>query len=245
MTNNTNDRCLCGEKSTEECASQCALDEVNSYITHEATIETDVVTLDGPFDFSGGWVTLPDLEPQITFPFDYNKSYEAVKDFHLAFNHPAPDKPTVIPVDVAIKRANWTVEELIEFLHASVGGDPIEFLLAVEKFDEAIENAVEKQLAEGDYKDKTDEEILMRQVDALTDISYFNYGSFVVAGVNPQPFFDIVQAANMGKLDRETGKPILREGDNKIMKPDYWEELYAPEPRLREELKRQMDQSNG
>lgn len=169
-----------------------------------------------------------------------NKSFYAVRDFHLAFGHSAPSIPTRIPVETAVKRANWTAEELIEFLHASVGGNEEQFKEVILEFYQAIGAAIKKQIAEGEYEDKSDFEILVRQIDALTDISYFNYGSFVVAGVDPQPFFDIVQEANMGKLDRETGKPIIRESDGKIMKPDYWEALFAPEPKLREELEFQI-----
>ncbi len=75
-------------------------------------------------------------------------------------------------------------------------------------------------------------------MDALTDVSYFNYGSFAVAGVDPEPLFDIVQEANMGKL-WEDGKPRFRDGDGKIVKPPNWENDYAPEPRLAAEIDRQ------
>lgn len=213
--------CACGEKTIEECYKSCELSV------------TDGAELDVLFASAA---LFNDVE------YTENKSFNAVRDFHQAFNHPSPDEPTAIPVETAIKRASWTMEELVEFLHASVGGNPEEFSKALTEFGNAFNEAVEKQLKEGEYTDKSDKEILVRQVDALTDISYFNYGSFVVAGVNPQPFFDIVQAANMGKLDRETGKPIIRESDGKIMKPDYWEAEFAPEPKLRAELAKQMDQ---
>jgi predicted HAD superfamily Cof-like phosphohydrolase len=170
-----------------------------------------------------------------------NKSFNGVKQFHEAFGHPVGTKPTAIPVETAVKRAVWTAEEVVEFLHASVGGNENRFKEVVGVLMNGIDTAVKKQLAEGEYTNKSNEEIVIRQADALTDISYFNYGSFVVAGVDPQPLFDIVQEANMGKLDRATGKPIIRESDGKIMKPDYWEAEFAPEPRLREEIKRQMD----
>lgn len=170
-----------------------------------------------------------------------NKSFESVKAFHKAFNHPVGDKPTVIPKDVAIKRAIWTAEEVIEFLHASVGGDVMEFKHAIDTLMEGIDAAIDKSLNVGTEPFKTEQDILIGQADALTDISYFNYGSFVIAGVDPQPLFDIVQEANMGKLDRETGKPIIRESDGKIMKPDYWEAEFAPEPKLRAEIKRQSE----
>lgn len=205
--------CQCGYKSLEDCLNNSCYQQNN-----QTTLAL------GPFPSE-------------------NISYHGVKNFHLAFGHPAPDNPQPILPTVAVKRASWTAEELIEFLHATVGGNEEEFLALMEDFNEAIDKAVDKQIAEGEYEVKTPEEILVRQIDALTDISYFNYGSFVVAGVNPQPFFDIVQNANMGKLDRETGRPIIRQSDGKIMKPSYWEAEFAPEPRLREELKRQIEAS--
>lgn len=236
-------KCECGLKDIEDCQVGGCLQEPGFSgpdIRFEGEIDTDLVFVDG-INFAQ-WSEVSFTEPHVMFPLNENKSYESVKDFHLAFNHPAPTTPTVIPVDTAIKRASWTAEELVEFLHATVGGNKSDFLDAMYELEQAIVKATEKQLAEGEYVDKSDAEILVRQVDALTDISYFNYGSFVVAGVDPQPFFDIVQAANMGKLDRETGKPIIRESDGKIMKPDYWEIEFAPEPKLRAELARQMNQ---
>lgn len=174
-----------------------------------------------------------------------NKSFNSVKEFHEAFGHVVGEKPTPIPVDVAIKRSVWKAEEIIEFLHASVGGKPEDFYTAVTELKKGIDAAVHKQLLEGEYKDKSDFEITVRQMDALTDISYFNYGDFVIAGVDPQPLFDIVQEANMGKLDRKTGKPIIRETDGKIMKPEYWEAEFAPEPKLREAIQLQINSDDN
>ena len=164
-----------------------------------------------------------------------SKSYEGVKAFHQAFGHPVGEKPIAIPVDIAVKRAVWTAEELIEFLHASVAGNIEQFFNVLETFREGIDAAVEKQLKVGEIPE---EHVLIAQADALTDISYFNYGSFVIAGVNPQPLFDIVQAANIAKLGAD-GKPIIRESDGKIMKPEGWE---PPEQKLEAEIKRQLNE---
>jgi predicted HAD superfamily Cof-like phosphohydrolase len=168
-----------------------------------------------------------------------NKFHQGVQEFHKAFGHPVGEKPTPIPKDVAIKRAIWSAEELVEFLHATVAGVESEFLLAIEQFQSGIAAAVAKSQLEGEYTNKSDEEIVTRQSDALTDELYFNQGSFVVAGVDPQPLFDIVQDANMSKLGPD-GKPIIRESDGKIMKPEGW---VAPEPKLREEIKRQINEA--
>ena len=39
---------------------------------------------------------------------------------------------------------------------------------------------------------------LVEQVDALTDILYFTYGSFSLLGIVPDRIFEIVHQANMG-----------------------------------------------
>lgn len=170
-----------------------------------------------------------------------NRFHEGVHKFHTAFGHPVGQKPTPIPVDVAIKRAIWSAEELVEFLHATVGGNEAEFLIAIEKLNLGISAAVAKSQSEGEYTNKSPEEIVTRQADALVDELYFNQGSFVVAGVDPQPLFDIVQEANMAKLGAD-GKPIIRPSDGKIMKPEGWEKNWAPEPKLRAEIKRQINE---
>ena len=81
-----------------------------------------------------------------------------------------------------------------------------------------------------------DVERLVGQGDALTDALYFVMGSFVELGLDPVPLFEIVQRANMAKLGPD-GKPILRESDNKVMKPEGW---MPPEPELEKEVRRQI-----
>lgn len=159
--------------------------------------------------------------------------YKGVKDFHTAFNHPAGESPAPMSAELATKRAIWSAEELVEFLHQS-STDEKEFLQLMDSFRKGVEKAVDKSL-KNDYP-QNDEERLVGQADALVDELYFNQGSFVVLGVEPTPLFDIVQGANMAKLG-EDGKPIIRESDGKIMKPEGWE---PPEPKLREEVARQI-----
>lgn len=167
--------------------------------------------------------------------------YEMVKEFHEAFRHDAPKEVTAIPAEKVIQRTVWKVEEAVELLHATAGGNVEEFYKLMQALNQGIGDAIRKQLDEGEYEDKDEFEILVRQIDALTDLSYFTYGTFVSMGVDPGPFFEIVQEANMGKLDPETGQPIIRESDGKILKPKNWEKDFAPEPKIREELKRQME----
>jgi predicted HAD superfamily Cof-like phosphohydrolase len=163
-----------------------------------------------------------------------NETYYMVRDFHKAFNHAASEKPTPIVENVALSRAVWTGEELVEFLYATVAGDKDKFESIYTEFVKGLDKAFDKIVE----KDDPIEDVLVSQMDALTDIEYFNQGSFVIAGVEPFNLFKIVQDANMGKL-WEDGKPRFREGDGKIVKPPHWEENFAPEPKLKAEIERQ------
>jgi len=97
-----------------------------------------------------------------------------------------------------------------------------------------------KRLAwkEEEIQEQKDATTLVDKVDALIDQLYFIYGDFVEMGVDPQPLFDIVQRANMGKI-WDDGVPRFRESDNKIMKPPHWEEKFAPEKLIEKELEKQ------
>lgn len=70
------------------------------------------------------------------------------------------------------------------------------------------------------------------QVDALIDLLWFTFGTFVEMGVDPGPLWDIVKEANMSKLFPD-GKPHYRESDGKIIKPDGWT---SPEPLIKAHL---------
>jgi predicted HAD superfamily Cof-like phosphohydrolase len=164
-----------------------------------------------------------------------NEMYHMVEDFHKAFGHHVSDRPTPIPEDVALNRATWTGEDLIEFLYATAEGNEDKFKELVGSFYAGLDKAMVKTI-----KKKPDvSNVLVAQMDALTDVEYFNQGSFVFAGVKPFNLFEIVQQANMGKLWGD-GKPRYREEDGKIKKPPHWEENYAPEPKLKAEIERQI-----
>lgn len=97
---------------------------------------------------------------------------------------------------------------------------------------------LKRLLAKGEPINESDEEILVNQVDALVDLLYFVYGSFVLLGVDPDPMLKIVHQANMGKLFPD-GQPHYDEITHKVLKPKDWAEKYAPEGKIREELEKQ------
>ncbi|PAF16523.1 HAD family hydrolase [Terribacillus saccharophilus] len=163
------------------------------------------------------------------------KQYNQVREFHKAFHHLQNDKPTPMSIEVALNRAVWSGEELIELLYATVGGNISEFEKLYEQFMVGLENAKSKMREE----QKPVEDILVAQADALIDEAYFNNGSFAILGIEPEPLFDIVHQANMGKLHNGVAK--YREIDGKILKPENWERNFAPERRLKAEIERQAN----
>ena len=74
---------------------------------------------------------------------------------------------------------------------------------------------------------------VVEQADALVDAIYYICDFAVRHGVNLDPLFEIVHAANMQKV--VNGKAIRR-ADGKILKPEGWED---PAPKLAREMARQ------
>ncbi|MDT0700320.1 NTP pyrophosphohydrolase [Staphylococcus chromogenes] len=167
--------------------------------------------------------------------------YFDVMEFHNAFGHPVASVPTAITKKRAQERADYLVEELVEFLWASVAGNEQETSELLSDLIHSIHKAKNKCFAKGQFPEG---DILLHQTDALNDINYINYGSMVETGVNPKPIFQIIHNANMNKLD-ENGKPILDPVTNKIMKPKGWEEKYQPEPLIEQELEKQIIKARG
>ncbi|ODA09153.1 hypothetical protein A7312_27265 [Paenibacillus polymyxa] len=158
-----------------------------------------------------------------------NSDFFKVREFQKAFNCPAPDVPTVLSDKLAINRASFILEEVIELLYATSGNK--------ERFDrffaELILNAEEtykKQLTKPFPEDR-----LIGQIDALIDIKYFAEGGLVETSVVPDRIFYLVHQANMSKIFPD-GKPHY-DKVGKVIKPEGWE---APEPKIEEEVKRQI-----
>ncbi|HEV6511170.1 TPA: Cof-type HAD-IIB family hydrolase [Streptococcus pneumoniae] len=127
----------------------------------------------------------------------------------------------------------FKIEELVEFVRAASPSEE-DFGQAVSQLHQALDKAADKVA-----KKTPAQQDLIGQVDALIDTLYFTYGSFVLMGVDPERIFDIVHQANMGKIFPD-GKAHFDPVTHKILKPDNWEEKYAPEPAIKKELQRQL-----
>jgi predicted HAD superfamily Cof-like phosphohydrolase len=137
-------------------------------------------------------------------------NFEMVREFHKTFSLPIADSPQDLSEERTWLRNGFIVEELIELLVAQ-GYDP-----AHAEVLETVLNTVRQQRPQ---RESTD---LVAVADALTDILYFVYGSFVEIGIDADKCFAEVHRSNMSKLD-ENGNVIWRE-DGKVMKSS----LYSP-----------------
>nr|WP_256924616.1 HAD family hydrolase [Enterococcus faecium] len=134
-------------------------------------------------------------------------------------------------------RAAFKIEELVEFV-AATSPNKEQLHEAVMLLHEALDKAEEKILG----KTQWGSDPLVEQVDALTDILYFTYGSFSLLGIVPDRIFEIVHQANMGKLFPD-GKPHYDPVTNKVLKPENWQMEYAPEPKIAAEIQRQIQEA--
>ena len=162
---------------------------------------------------------------------DYH--FNKVKTFHHMMDERTQEEPRAWDVEGATHRADFKIEELVEFVRAASSSEE-EFQQSLASMHEAIDKAAEKVV-----KKTPAQKDLIGQVDALIDTLYFTYGSFVLMGVDPERIFDIVHEANMGKMFPD-GKAHFDPVTHKILKPDDWEEKYAPEAAIRKEIQRQV-----
>lgn len=161
--------------------------------------------------------------------------FEKTVAFHEKFDNRIPVKPTAFTSQQASARVDFKIEELVELLYASSDNDSEVFSQLIENVKTSITKAEQKVL----NKKKSVENPLVEQVDALTDLLYFTYGSFTLLGVDPTEIFSIVHQANMGKLFPD-GQPHYDPETHKVLKPANWEADFAPESKIKAELQRQM-----
>lgn len=162
--------------------------------------------------------------------------FNQVKEFHRVMDGTTQEMPKVYLPEEAGHRADFKVEELVEFLYAAANGHAETFEGLTQNLHTAIDQAVTK--VKGKPK-REGETALIGEVDALLDLLYFTYGSFALMGVDPYEIFNAVHKANMGKIFPD-GQPHFDPVTHKIQKPDNWEKDFAPEAKIKAELERQI-----
>lgn len=159
-----------------------------------------------------------------------NKQYEQVQEFHKAFDQHMPVRPTLLECNNDPNAVLYYMNQLSAVCKnmktEGLGGE------VVKRASWMLEELIEFM----------DANHIERQADALIDLIYFAIGTFTLMGVKPETLFNIVHDANMGKL-HEDGKPRF-DAQGKIVKPEGWETKFAPEPKIEEEIKRQIASVN-
>ena len=150
-----------------------------------------------------------------------NRHFEQVKKFHAAAGIEMPTTPTMLDIGKDSMRDFYLkpLKQICEQLRSDKDGGEMYFRasLILEEFVEFMEATT-----------------IEDQIDALIDMQYLIIGTFTLMGVKPEGFFDIVANANLGKILPDG--TVLRNDQGKIMKPEGWEEKYAPEGKIKEEI---------
>jgi predicted HAD superfamily Cof-like phosphohydrolase len=142
-----------------------------------------------------------------------NRYQQMVREFHIAMEQPNPDRRTPL-FERRKLRASLLLEEVFELIHAA--GLRVRILGASQGkvcigTDDLL---IEADRRLGGVAVPMPNEAEM--IDALCDVSYVTFGAAVEMGVDLDPFFDAVHAANMKKLEG----PVRADG--KRLKPADW-----------------------
>ena len=167
-----------------------------------------------------------------------DQQFNQVKTFHRVMDGESQETVQPYNCEYAGHRADFKIEEIVEFIHATAANQEV-FTNSLAELHTAIDKAAAKITSKKDFSPS-----IVGQIDALVDLLYLTYGSFALMGVDPKPFFDIVHVANMGKIFPD-GTAHYHPVTHKILKPDDWEEKYAPEGRIAEELERQKNRKKS
>ena len=153
-----------------------------------------------------------------------NSQQAMVRQFHHAFGSTIGRYPQIRDRELAVK---LIMEEAAETA-AALG-----FTVGVIVMDE------EEQPIFEDVKDGYEEPNFEEAIDGLADLLYVTYGAAIRFGIDIEPFFAEVHAANMAKQGGTT------RADGKIIKPEGWkppnikalldvQRAWGPDPSLAE-----------
>lgn len=106
-----------------------------------------------------------------------DENFNKVKSFHLLMDGETIETPRLYDSKEAGFRSDFKVEEIVEFLYAASQGNQEVFDQSIRNLHLAIDKARDKVIS----KDHP-ETPLVGEVDALTDLLYLTYGSFVLMG---------------------------------------------------------------
>lgn len=96
-----------------------------------------------------------------------NPYFNQVKDFHARMDGHTQEIPRAYEMEEALHRADFKLEEIVEFLQATVTKES-DFDRVIDKLHQDLDKAAEKVKKKGHSQDP-----LVGQVDALVDLLYF------------------------------------------------------------------------
>ncbi|WP_127848774.1 haloacid dehalogenase [Lacticaseibacillus hulanensis] len=160
--------------------------------------------------------------------------YEQSGAFHKIFDDRQPSAPTALDADNVVDRIGFILEELTEL--ATVNHQtPAEIEAIFAQVEDRLALAKQKLLK----KKPSDYAPIVQQADALGDITYLIFGSYVLMGVDPTQILQIIHDANMHKLFPD-GTAHRDPITHKVQKPQSWATQYKPEPLIAAEIARQV-----
>lgn len=152
-----------------------------------------------------------------------NRWQDNVRDFHTQVIG-GPISPDVPKLRDAELRARLIAEEAVETIAALVGARAA--LGILDEFGD--------KLFEGNEEDGWAQPDLVEAVDGLCDLIYVTLGTAEAIGIDLEPHFDAVHAANMAKTSAKINKHGKRGG-----KPPGW---VSPNEAIANILEDQIDQ---
>lgn len=139
-----------------------------------------------------------------------------IREFMEAFGQTVRTVPTAdVTPEERLLRGRLVIEEAFEYLEA------LGLNFSINSDTEVVHVAPKKVQVE---IDPTREINLIEVADAQVDLVVVTKGGSHTFGVPiDDAFLDEVSPSNFAKLGPD-GKPILREGDRKVLKPEGWQE---------------------
>lgn len=157
-----------------------------------------------------------------------NKQQADINQFMRTAEQHIPSYPTIVPIDIRVLRAKLILEEALE---------QVEALGVCLHYDQGEKGLMVLESDRLDYG-LAGEIDLTKFADGCADQIYVSLGALSALGINFEPIWVLVQAANMAKF----GPGSYKRPDGKQMKPPGWA---APDDAIKEELLRQAHEGNG
>lgn len=158
--------------------------------------------------------------------------YQQAAAFHRVFDDRQPEKPTALSGADTVDRVGFILEELSEL--AAIGQTPQQRHAMFAEIHHRLDLAEAKLAA----KAPSPYSPIVQQADALGDIAYLLFGSYVLMGVEPTAILAAIHSANMHKQFPD-GTAHRDPVTHKVLKPADWAVHYQPEPAIAEAIARQ------